>query len=519
MQVKKRNGKIEAYNRNKIVSVLEKTFKATKQQAPVRTAKELAKLIESELSGEVVPIETIQNTIRDVLMKQGFCNAAEEFCMYRANREHVRFIAKQQQDFIKKYMTIQTNADATVDDNSNVMTRNISTMNAEMWKRSNIEVNREGVMNKLRELYPDFDAKEYVRMLQKHYIYKNDENSMGVNPPYCVSTSMYRFMLDGLEGIGGKSASPKNLDSYCGLYCNYIFAVSTMFAGAVATPEFLLNFDYFARKEWGDDYYKKYDSKISYFNDKTIQDQIHQHFQQVVYGINQPMGARGFQSAFTNFSYFDKTFFDGMFGEYYFPDGSRPIWESLDWLQKDFMMWFNEERLKTLLTFPVESVALVYKDGKWQDPEMFKFVCEEYARGHSFFTYISDTVDSLSSCCFKGDETIKLYDKNHNQFITTISDFVNHNDSNINSKGNNNMKDNYYIESYNLSGKQELTKVTGTLKKEYTGTMYTFSTDDNSSITVTAEHELMVRDKNKNIISMKAEDVAKNIEDYELVVE
>ena len=115
--------------------------------------------------------------------------------------------------------------------------------------------------------------------------------------------------------------------------------------------------------------------------------------------INQPAAARGLQSAFVNFSYFDKPFFEGMFGEFYFPDGTKPIWKSLSWLQKEFMQWFNQERLRCILTFPVESFALVYKDGKFEDEESARFVAEEYARGHSFFTYISDTVDSLSSCC------------------------------------------------------------------------------------------------------------------------
>lgn len=88
-----------------------------------------------------------------------------------------------------------------------------------------------------------------------------------------------------------------------------------------------------------------------------------------------------------------------MFGDFYFPDGTKPTWESICWIQKDFMMWFNEERNKCMLTFPVESFALVYKDGKFLDEESANFVAEEYSRGHSFFTYISDTVDSLSSCC------------------------------------------------------------------------------------------------------------------------
>ena len=93
-----------------------------------------------------------------------------------------------------------------------------------------------------------------------------------------------------------------------------------------------------------------------------------------------------------------------MFGDFIFPDenGTRPDWESVSWLQKYFMQWFNKERLRTILTFPVESFALVYKDGKFLDEETADFVAEEYARGHSFFTYISDTVDSLSSCCFEG---------------------------------------------------------------------------------------------------------------------
>ena len=174
-----------------------------------------------------------------------------------------------------------------------------------------------------------------------------------------------------------------------------------MFAGAVATSEFLLYFTYFCKKEWGEDFWKHPETKISINSNrnKTILSQIHQHWQQVIYSINQPSGARGLQSAFVNFSYFDKPFFEGMFGDFVFPDGTKPDWESLQWIQKEFMQWFNNERLKCILTFPVESFALVYKDGHFLDQDSADFVAEEYARGHSFFTYISDTVDSLSSCC------------------------------------------------------------------------------------------------------------------------
>ena len=259
------------------------------------------------------------------------------------------------------------------------------------------------IMQKLKELFPDFDSKQYVNDLESKVIYKHDESSFsGAIAPYCCSITMYPFLTDGIKKIGGLSAKPKNLDSFCGMYVNLIFATSAQFAGAVATSEFLLYFDYFSRKEWGENYYEKADVEIT--NDHsmrpmTIKKKIHQHFQQVIYSLNQPAAARGLQSAFVNFSYFDKPFFDGMFGDFYFPDGTRPVWESLCWLQKDFMMWFNDERTRCLLTFPVESFALVYKDGEFLDKDSAAFVAEEYSRGHSFFTYISDTVDSLSSCC------------------------------------------------------------------------------------------------------------------------
>ena len=212
---------------------------------------------------------------------------------------------------------------------------------------------------------------------------------------------MYPFLTNGIKGIGGLSAAPKNLDSFCGMFINLIFATSAQFAGAVATSEFLLYFTYFCKKEWGEDFWKHPEVKITQNTnrEKTIRSQIHQYWQQIIYSINQPAAARGMQAAFVNFSYFDKPFFEGMFGDFVFPDGTKPDWESLQWTQKEFMKWFNEERLRCLMTFPVESFALVYQDGHFLDQDSADFVAEEYARGHSFFTYISDTVDSLSSCC------------------------------------------------------------------------------------------------------------------------
>jgi ribonucleoside-triphosphate reductase len=306
-------------------------------------------------------------------------------------------------EFINKFKQASNTANATIDDNSNVSNKNIAILNAEAHKTDNIRISRAMVVNKLKELYPDFNAKRYIRDLEDHVIYKHDESSFaGAIAPYCVSVTMYPFLMDGIKGLGGLSASPKNLKSFCGIFCNMIFAISSQFAGAVAVSEALLYFTYFCKKEWGDDFYLRPDEIIERPKNsepRTILKEIQQYWQQIIYTINQPAAARGFQSAFVNFSYFDKPFFDSMFGHFYFPDGTQPDWESLKWIQMEFMKWFNAERLKTILTFPVETVTLLYKDGKFEDEEMAQFVYDEYARGHSFFTYISDTVDSIASCC------------------------------------------------------------------------------------------------------------------------
>lgn len=399
MKVIKRDGRKETFDVEKIISAVKKAYKACN----LKMAGETESILRSLFTiGDTIDIEEIQDKVEEVLMQTNPI-LAKSFILYRYKHKRNRDFVNDKMAFIQSYKKSNNNADATIDDNSNVASKNIGILNNEIHKTDNIDINRGMVIRKIKELYPKFDAKQYLQDLRHHIIYKHDESSFaGAIAPYCCSISMYPFLNEGIKNLGGLSASPKNIDSFCGMYINLIFAVAAQFAGAVATSEFLVYFDYFARKEWGDDYYKDPDVRITNgacSRQKTIRKQIHQYFQQVIYSINQPAAARGMQAAFVNFSYFDKPFFDGMFGTFYFPDGTQPKWESVEWIQREFMQWFNQERLRTIITFPVESVTLLYKDGKFVDEEMAEFVAEEYARGHSFFTYISDSVDSLSSCC------------------------------------------------------------------------------------------------------------------------
>lgn len=415
MNVIKRDGTSEAFNASKIKIAVLKAFSACGYTPQEDTVEDILDSIEV---WDEITIEDIQDQIEEILMDFDFPDVAKAYILYRENRARVRENVKEREEFIKEFMKASNAAEGSeVDDNSNVANKNIAVLNNELYKSNNIDLNRYRVKEKLQVLYPDFDYKQYERDLKSHIIYKHDENST-FGFPYCVALSCYPFLQGGIKGIGGLSASPKNLDSFCGMFVNMIFAVSSQFAGAVATASFLVMFDHFARKEWGDDYWKYADAGVQMYGYpfptsaeelleegyeepqcRSIEKVIEQKFQQIVYSVNQPAAARGFQSAFWNVSYFDKPYFEGMYGHFVFPDGDTPKWDSLNWLQKKFMKWFNQERLRCMLTFPVETVSLLYKDGEFQDKEWEQFVSEEYAEGHSFFTYISDSVDSLSSCC------------------------------------------------------------------------------------------------------------------------
>ena len=283
------------------------------------------------------------------------------------------------------------------DANANVERKNIATLIGELPKSSFIRLNRRMLCDRIKDVYGKELADKYLYYLNNHFIYKNDETSIA---NYCASVTMYPWLLNGTQSIGGNASRPTNLKSFCGGFVNMVFMVSSMLSGACATPEFLMYMNYFIELEYGPDYYKEADKVVDLsLKQRTIDKVITDCFEQVVYTINQPSGARNFQSVFWNIAYYDKFYFKSLFANFRFPDGSEPHWDSLNWLQKRFMRWFNKERTRAVLTFPVETMALLSKDGDVLDKEYGDFTAEMYAEGHSFFTYLSDNADSLSSCC------------------------------------------------------------------------------------------------------------------------
>ncbi|MBO5980311.1 MAG: anaerobic ribonucleoside-triphosphate reductase [Bacteroidales bacterium] len=394
LSIVKRDGKRETFSVDKIKNAISKAFLAEGSYA---SEDDLISILSRVRVKDGMSVEEIQNQVEVALMAEHYYAVAKSYILYRQKHMEDREV-KDKLDFLTSYCDASNAATGSkYDANANVEKKNIATLIGELPKQNFIRLNRRLLTDRIRDVYGRELSDKYIYLLKNHFIYKNDETSMA---NYCASITMYPWLLDGTKGIGGNSTRPTNLKSYCGGFVNMVFIVSSMLSGACATPEFLMYMDYFIRKEYGEDYYLRSGDQADLSTKKrTIKKVITDCFEQIVYSINQPTGGRNFQAVFWNISYYDKYYFESLFGEFRFPDGTKPCWESLSWLQKTFMKWFNAERLKTPLTFPVETMALLTKDGEPRDAEYGDLTAEMYAEGHSFFTYISDNADSLSSCC------------------------------------------------------------------------------------------------------------------------
>ena len=392
--ITKRDGSHDRFSLDKIMNAIIKAFQSVGEDVDLNA---VSKILSHLSISEGITVEDIQNQVEEALMREGYYKVAKSFMLYRQRHNEDRETLEKLK-FLTDYCKASNAATGSkFDANANVEHKNIATLIGELPKASFIRLNRRLLVDRIKQMFGKDVADEYLDKLNHHFIYKNDETSLA---NYCASITMYPWLMKGTGPIGGNSTAPTNLKSFCGGFVNMVFMVSSMLSGACATPEFLMYLNYFIGKEYGIDYWKEADKVVDLsVKQRTIDKIITDCFEQIVYSINQPTGARNYQAVFWNVAYYDKPYFESLFGDFMFPDGSKPDWNGLSWLQKRFMKWFNKERTKTVLTFPVETMALLTKDGDVIDKEWGDFTAEMYSEGHSFFTYMSDNADSLSSCC------------------------------------------------------------------------------------------------------------------------
>ena len=402
MLVIKRDNSKEYFDIKKIVNAVNKAFNSCGEAMPDYMAALLHSTF-SIISGDVISIEEIQDKVEDILMNNHHFKVAKAYIIYREKHREARFI-KERIDYMNKYSQSTSNAatSSETDGNSNVSIKNVANLEGEVYKTTNRIIQRQRMKDKLNIMFPEV-ADQYEKDINHHIIYIHDEASTPVLKNYCMAVSLYPLMEHGTSTMDGLLASsPKNIDSFCGQFVNLVFLLSSQCKGAVGFGEFFNFFDYYCAKEWGDNYHLKEDVIIdadSKINKKTIGQKIEQYFQQIVYSMNQPAGNRSYQSPFTNFNYFDSNYWHSLFDDFMFPDGSKPVWERVSYLQKKFIKWFNKERTKTLLTYPVESMCLLHNGKDVLDKEYKEFAAEMWSEGHSFFMYLSDNPDAVASCC------------------------------------------------------------------------------------------------------------------------
>lgn len=394
LQIIKRDGKTEHFSVDKIKSAIAKAFLSVGSFA---TEDVLCNILSRVSIKNGIPVEEIQNQVEVALMAERYYAVAKAYMLYRQKHAEDREVTEKLK-FLMEYCEASNAATGSkFDSNANVENKNMATLIGELPKSNFIRLNRRMLTDRLKDMYGKELADRYIDLLNNHFIYKNDETSLA---NYCASITMYPWLISGTASIGGNSKAPTNLKSFCGGFINMVFMVSSMLSGACATPEFLMYMNYFVGLEFGPEYYKEADKIVDLSKKQRTLDKILTDcFEQIVYSINQPTGARNFQAVFWNISYYDRYYFESLFENFYFPNGTKPHWESLSWLQKRFMKWFNVERTRSVLTFPVETMALLTENGEPKDKEYGDFTAEMYAEGHSFFTYLSDNADSLSSCC------------------------------------------------------------------------------------------------------------------------
>lgn len=403
MKVLKRNGQTVEFDLTKVSVAIRKAFESQHEAYDPQVLGFVQIELEAKSNASSISVETIQDIVERALMEYKHFAVAKAFILYRQQHQEARFI-RERIDYMDRYSNSSDNAatSSETDGNANVTMKNVANLEGEVYKTTNRLIQRQRMKNELQKLYPEV-AEQYEKDLRHHIIYTHDEASVPTTKFYCQAVSLYPLMTEGVGNIDGVTPSePNDLQSFSGQITNLAFLLSSQCKGAVAFGEYFIALNYYAVMEFGPQWYEKLNCIVSTPHCKiqrTIRDSILKAFKQFVWGVNQPAGNRSYQSPFTNISYYDQTYFNSLFKDFCYPDGTKPEWKAVDTLQRLFMKWFNQIRLKQVLTFPVETFAMVH-DGKNVIDQDYKELCAEmYAEGHSFFTYISDSADSLASCC------------------------------------------------------------------------------------------------------------------------
>lgn len=402
---KKKGGKsqLEEFDLNKIINAVKKAYASQGKEPDYMVLKELEYIPLYHKGASSVGVETIQAEVEKILMDLAPYDVAKAYIIYKAKHDESRLI-KSRIDYMEGYSNSKDNASSSseTDPNSNVASKNVANLEGEVYKSTNRIIQRQRMKDMLYRIFPEV-AKQYEVDLEHHIIYTHDEASTPVLKPYCMAVTLYPLMLEGVGNIDGVTPTePNDIQSFSGQITNLAFLLSSQCKGAVAFGDYFIALNYYVVKEFGPKWYEKLDCEVTSPHcliSRTIRNAIEKGMKQFIWGVNQPAGNRSYNSPFTNISWYDKYYFESLFGDFYYPDGTQPEWKAIDTLQRMSMKLMRDIRLIKPITFPVTTMALVHNNKEFLDRDYKELCAEEWSKGGSFFCYNSDNPTSLASCC------------------------------------------------------------------------------------------------------------------------
>lgn len=292
-------------------------------------------------------------------------------------------------DFIDNFVDKQTVADASIDGNANVGTKDVCSLETEMSKPHSKLLAFNKIYYELNKKYGFKTANEWLRNEWDGHFYLHDASSSTMKP-YCYAYDIERLVNEGLYFINSfNNQPPKHLVTFTDFVGEFVSWASNRTSGACGLPSFLIYSFYFWKKDVENGYYT--DTPERYRD---------QEFQRIIYKLNQPY-LRVNQSAFTNFSIFDQSYLEALFGGKTFPDGTYMIDYIDDMIeyQKAFMEVCSHIREQNMMTFPVLTYALLRQNGKFVNEDFAKWCCKHNMKWADSNFFISEDVTSLSNCC------------------------------------------------------------------------------------------------------------------------
>ena len=301
-------------------------------------------------------------------------------------------------EFLNKFVSKDTMADATIDPNANANYKDIRSFMTEKAKSEDKLFGLNKIFLEIKKKYGLRTAKQWFEQEFSKGFYLNDSSSASYYP-YCWANDFTRLATEGLFFLRDyNNQAPKHLTTYFDDVIEFVSFLSNRQSGAVGMPNVLIWAYYFWKKDVENNYFLK--------DPETY---LRQNFQKFIYRLNQPF-LRIDQCAFTNISIFDGCYLESLFGGVEFPDGSLAI-DELDEImrvQKVFMEVVSEVREQNMFTFPVLTYSCYYKDGKFQDEAFARWASKHNMKWSDSNFFVSDNIGILSNCCRLLSDTNKL---------------------------------------------------------------------------------------------------------------